>query len=122
MHDPHETHYHALKRIMCYIQGTIDHGLHLYPTTQLRLITYTDADWGGCLDTHRSPFGYYCFLGDNQICWQSKLHPTLSRSSAEAEYRGVANGVVEACWLRNLILELHCPFDRLLFFIMIITC
>ncbi|XP_021713486.1 uncharacterized protein LOC110681645 [Chenopodium quinoa] len=27
-------------------QGTIDHGLHLYPTVSHRLITYTDADWG----------------------------------------------------------------------------
>ncbi|GJV58267.1 ribonuclease H-like domain-containing protein [Tanacetum coccineum] len=33
--------------------------------------------------------------------------PTLSCSSAEAEYRGVANAVAETCWLRNLLLELH---------------
>ena len=44
MHDPRETHYNALKRILHYIQGTMDHGLHLYPTTQLRLITYINAD------------------------------------------------------------------------------
>ncbi|GJT74023.1 ribonuclease H-like domain-containing protein, partial [Tanacetum coccineum] len=30
---------------------------------------------------------------------------TLSRSSAEAEYRGVANVVAETCWLRNLLLQ-----------------
>ncbi|GJW44308.1 ribonuclease H-like domain-containing protein [Tanacetum coccineum] len=34
---------------------------------------------------------------------------TLSRSSAEAEYRGVANAVVKTCWLRNLLRELHTP-------------
>ncbi|GJS65146.1 ribonuclease H-like domain-containing protein [Tanacetum coccineum] len=34
---------------------------------------------------------------------------TLSRSSAEAEYRGVANAVAETCWLRNLLRELHTP-------------
>nr|GEY65239.1 ribonuclease H-like domain-containing protein [Tanacetum cinerariifolium] len=28
---------------------------------------------------------------------------TISRSSAEAEYRGVANAVAETCWLRNLL-------------------
>nr|GEV68588.1 putative reverse transcriptase, RNA-dependent DNA polymerase [Tanacetum cinerariifolium] len=37
----------------------------------------------------------------------SKRQPTLSRSSAKAEYRGVANAVTETCWLRNLLLELH---------------
>nr|GEZ32868.1 ribonuclease H-like domain-containing protein [Tanacetum cinerariifolium] len=34
---------------------------------------------------------------------------TLSRSSAEVEYRGVANAVAETCWLRNLLRELHTP-------------
>ncbi|XP_074293345.1 uncharacterized protein LOC141620346 [Silene latifolia] len=38
--------------------------------------------------------------------------PTVSRSSAEAEYRGVANAVAETCWLRNLLLELHVPILR----------
>ncbi|GKE10766.1 ribonuclease H-like domain-containing protein, partial [Tanacetum coccineum] len=32
---------------------------------------------------------------------------TLSHSSAEAEYQGVANAVAETCWLRNLLRELH---------------
>ncbi|GKF27403.1 ribonuclease H-like domain-containing protein [Tanacetum coccineum] len=35
----------------------------------------------------------------------------LSRSSAEAEYRGVANAVAETCWIRNLLRELHTPLS-----------
>nr|GEW20034.1 glucan endo-1,3-beta-glucosidase 12-like [Tanacetum cinerariifolium] len=35
----------------------------------------------------------------------------LSRSSAKAEYRGVANAVVETCWLRNLLIELYTPLS-----------
>ena len=35
----------------------------------------------------------------------------VSRSSAEAEYRAVANGMAEASWLRQL-LELHQPLRR----------
>ncbi|XP_021738358.1 uncharacterized protein LOC110704852 [Chenopodium quinoa] len=112
MHDPRVAHYDALKRILRYIQGTIDHGLHLYPSAPKNLITYTDADWGGCPDTLRSTSGYCCFLGDNLISWSSKRQPTLSKSSAEAEYRGVANVVSEACWLCNLLLELHCPLRQ----------
>ncbi|GJW75377.1 ribonuclease H-like domain-containing protein [Tanacetum coccineum] len=34
---------------------------------------------------------------------------TLSRSNAEAEYRGVANVLAETSWLRNLLRELHSP-------------
>lgn len=53
------------------------------------------------------------------ISWSSKRLNVVSRSSAEAEYRGVANTVakyrgvanteVETCWLRNLLRELHSP-------------
>ena len=112
MHDPRVEHVAALKRIVRYIQGTLDYGLHLYPSSCSTLISYTDADWGGCPDTRRSTSGYCVFLGDNLISWSAKRQPTLSRSSAEAEYRGVANVVSESCWLRNLLLELHCPVHK----------
>ncbi|GAA0163896.1 hypothetical protein LIER_39681 [Lithospermum erythrorhizon] len=46
---------------------------------------------------------------DNLISWSSKHQGTLSRSSVEAEYRGVANVVSKAWWLRNLLLEFHHP-------------
>jgi hypothetical protein len=36
----------------------------------------------------------------------------VSRSSAEAEYRGVANAAAECCWLRNLLHELHVRVDK----------
>jgi len=36
----------------------------------------------------------------------------LSRSSAEAEYRAVANAVAEVSWLRQLLAELHAPVSR----------
>ncbi|GJZ31404.1 ribonuclease H-like domain-containing protein [Tanacetum coccineum] len=47
------------------------------------------------------------FLNDDLSETSSKRQPTLSRSSAETEYRGVANAVAETCWLRNLLRELH---------------
>ena len=102
----------ALKRILRYIQGTLTYGLHLYPSSTSTLVSYTDADWGGCPDTRRSTSGYCVFLGDNLVSWSSKRQPTMSRSNAEAEYRGVANVVSESCWLRNLLLELHTPVDK----------
>ncbi|GJW39936.1 ribonuclease H-like domain-containing protein [Tanacetum coccineum] len=42
---------------------------------------------------------------------------TLSRSSVEAECRGVVNAVVETCWLRKLLRELHTslPFATLVY-------
>ncbi|KAL1308487.1 hypothetical protein AAHE18_17G109800 [Arachis hypogaea] len=54
----------------------------------------------GCPDTRRLISDYCIFLA------------TLSHSSAEVEYRGVANVVFESCWLQNLLLELHCPIQK----------
>ncbi|GJR74728.1 ribonuclease H-like domain-containing protein [Tanacetum coccineum] len=109
MHDPREPHLAALKRILRYVQGTLDLGLHLYASSTTSLVGYTDADWAGCPSTRRSTSGYCVFLGDNLLSWSAKRQHTLSRSSAEAEYRGVANVVAETAWLRNLLRELHSP-------------
>jgi hypothetical protein len=112
MHDPREPHLAALKRILRYVRGTLHLGLLLRPSSSTDLIVYTDADWAGCPDTRKSTSGYAVFLGDNLISWSSKRQNTVSRSSAEAEYRAVANGVAEATWLRQLLLELHASLRR----------
>nr|GEV07621.1 ribonuclease H-like domain-containing protein [Tanacetum cinerariifolium] len=81
MHDPREPHFSALKRILRYVQGTLDYGLQLFSSTTDSLIAYSDRQ------------------------------PTLSHSSVEAEYHGVANAVAETCWIRNLLRELHTPLS-----------
>ncbi|GJQ96400.1 ribonuclease H-like domain-containing protein [Tanacetum coccineum] len=45
MHDPREPHFSALKRILRYVQGTLDYGLQLFSSTTDSLIAYSDADW-----------------------------------------------------------------------------
>ena len=112
MHDPREPHLAALKRILRYVRGTLDLGLLLRPCAQSDLVVYSDADWAGCPDTRRSTSGYAVFLGDNLISWSSKQQHTVSRSSAEAEYRAVANAVAEVTWLRQLLSELHSPLHK----------
>ncbi|GKC76336.1 ribonuclease H-like domain-containing protein [Tanacetum coccineum] len=111
MHDPREPHFSALKRILRYVRGTLTSGLQLYSSMTSSLVAYSDADWAGCPTTRRSTSGYCVFLGNNLLSWSSKRQFTLSRSSAEAEYRGLANAVAETCWLRNLLRELHTPLS-----------
>ena len=63
MHDPREPHLTALKRLLRYLRGTVDYGLHLHRSSSAELVVYTDADWVGCPDTRRSTSGYAVFLG-----------------------------------------------------------
>ncbi|XP_021975452.1 uncharacterized mitochondrial protein AtMg00810-like [Helianthus annuus] len=95
MHASREPHFQFLKRILRYIKGTISQGLQISPSPSYKLTTYSDADWGGCPDSRRSTSGYCVYMGPNLISWSSKRQSTISRSSAEAEYRGVANTVAE---------------------------
>nr|GEX24088.1 ribonuclease H-like domain-containing protein [Tanacetum cinerariifolium] len=81
----------------------------LYRSLAGALYTYTDDDWAGCPVTRRSTSGYCMFLGDNLLSWYAKRQVTLSRSSAEVDYRGVANVVAETTWIRNLLCELYTP-------------
>ena len=109
MHAPREPHLNLVKRILRYVKGTMDFSLHLSRSSTTSLTAYSDADWAGCPDTRRSTFGYCIYLGDNLVSWSSKRQATVSRSSAEAEYRAVAHAVAECCWIRQLLGELHQP-------------
>ncbi|GKD60803.1 ribonuclease H-like domain-containing protein, partial [Tanacetum coccineum] len=93
MHDPREPYFTDLKHILRYVCGTIAFGLQLHASFTAQLTTYTDVDWAGCPVTRRSTSGYYVFLGENLLYWFAKRQATLSWSSAEAEYHGVANVV-----------------------------
>src|SRR4051812_28857804 len=112
MHDPREPHYNHVKRILRYLKGTLDHGLRINSSSPTSLTAYSDADWAGCPDTRRSTSGYCVYLSDNLVSWSSKRQVTVSRSSAEAEYRSVAHAVAESIWLRQLLAELHRPIER----------
>ncbi|GJW60622.1 ribonuclease H-like domain-containing protein, partial [Tanacetum coccineum] len=99
----------ALKRIVRYVCGTLDYGLQLYSSSTSSLIAYSDVEWAGCPTTRRSSLGYCVFLGNSLLSWSSKRQYTMSRSSVEAEYRGVANAVTGTFLLHNLLRDLHCP-------------
>nr|GEV60162.1 ribonuclease H-like domain-containing protein [Tanacetum cinerariifolium] len=91
MHDPQEPHFSTLKRILRYVRGTLDYGFQPFSSSTTDLAAYSDADWAGFPTTRRLTSGYCVFIGNNFLSWSSKHQPMLSRSSSEAEYRGVAN-------------------------------
>ncbi|XP_026380737.1 uncharacterized protein LOC113275425 [Papaver somniferum] len=109
MHAPTEFHWSLVKRILRYLKNTSTFGILLKPSssTQLSFSAYTDSDWAGSLDGRRSTSGYFIYLGGNIISWSARKQKTVSRSSTEAEYRGLAIATAEIMWIQSLLSELH---------------
>ncbi|KAL0433956.1 UNVERIFIED_CONTAM: hypothetical protein Slati_2729900 [Sesamum latifolium] len=77
-----------------------------------KLTAFCDADWAGCLDTRRSLTGFCIFLGDTPISWKMKKQATVSKSTAEAEYRSLASTVCEHTWISYLLQDFKVSFPR----------
>ncbi|RVW78573.1 Retrovirus-related Pol polyprotein from transposon TNT 1-94 [Vitis vinifera] len=107
MHNPGEQHMNAVMRILRYLKNAPGKGILFAKNVNHQSIeVYTDADWAGAVDDKRSTSGYFTFVGGNLVTWKSKKQNVVARSSAEAEFRGMALGLCEALWLRLLLQDL----------------
>lgn len=76
---PHEEHLVVVKRVLRYIAGTRDHGLHYVRRGELKLYGCSDAYLAGDIDGRKSTSGVTFFLGSNPITWQSSKHKVVAR-------------------------------------------
>ncbi|RVX06283.1 Retrovirus-related Pol polyprotein from transposon TNT 1-94 [Vitis vinifera] len=106
MHSPTEEHMEAVYRILIYLKMTPGKGLFFRKTENRDTEVYSDADWAGNIIDRRSTSGYCSFVWGNLVTWRSKKQSVVARSSAEAEYRALAQGICEGIWIKRVLSEL----------------
>jgi hypothetical protein len=84
MQTPHEIHWKVAKMILCYVFGTVQFGIHYSLGGTPLLVGFTDLDWVGDPDDHKSTAGYVFSLGLGPVTRACKKQHAISISSAEA--------------------------------------
>ena len=111
MHCPREVHLQATYRILHYLKGTPGRGILYKRNGNTILEAYTDADYAGSITDRRSTSGYCTFLGGNLVTWKSKKQDVVARSSAEAEFWDMAQGICELLWLKIILEDSKIKWD-----------
>ncbi|KAK6124979.1 hypothetical protein DH2020_041253 [Rehmannia glutinosa] len=107
INDPYSAHWDAAIHVLRYLKGTPSKGLFYAAHNSYDFEAFCDADWAACPDSRRSLTGYCVFFGGALVSWKTKKQVTVSKSSAEAEYRSMSQTVCELLWLSYLATDLH---------------
>lgn len=84
MHALTTVHLIIVSRILRYVKGTFNTGLHFTSNTILDLCTFSNVDWAGYPTTRKSTIGYSTLFRKNLISWCAKkiaYHLTIKHQS-----------------------------------------
>ena len=95
----------ALVRVLIYLRDTTERGIQ-FTGSDFELSAYSDADWGGDLDSRRSTTGYVVYAAGEPIAWQSKLQSTVAVSTMKAEYMAACSAIQELVWIKGVLGEI----------------
>ena len=109
MHSPTKRHMNAVFHVLRYLKGTPGKSLMFKMTKDRGIEGFFDADWAGSLEDNKSTTSYCTKVWGNVVTWRSKKQSVVARSSAEAEFWAIAQGICEVIWLERLMEDLRIP-------------
>lgn len=111
--NPGPEHWKALKHLLRYVQGTLEHKLTFCDDLHgdEPFVTYTDSSHADDVDNGRSTAGYVTMMAGAAVGWSSKLQTILALSTCEAEFVGAVEAGKEIAWMRNILTEFGYAFN-----------
>ncbi|MBW0502783.1 hypothetical protein O181_042498 [Austropuccinia psidii MF-1] len=82
-------HWKAFNHVLKYLKVTQETGLHYFRSNKKGFKAFSDADWGNSRISRRSVTQYLACLHNNLVIWKTKKQPSVSISTAEAEYKAL---------------------------------
>ncbi|KAE8692104.1 hypothetical protein F3Y22_tig00110860pilonHSYRG00117 [Hibiscus syriacus] len=91
-----------------YLRGILETGIWFSTQAQKLVVlnAFSNSDWGGDTDDRRSISGYCVYNGNHLLAWSSKKQHTISRSTAEADYKSLAYVTSEVVWIKVVLYEM----------------
>ncbi|MBW0532418.1 hypothetical protein O181_072133 [Austropuccinia psidii MF-1] len=97
----------AFMDVLRYLRGTSSMCISYKRGIIHEAVAYSDADWGNCRVTRRSVSGHLILFNEGLVIWKTKKQPTVSLSSAEAEYKLLCNLASEVLWFQQFCEEVE---------------
>ncbi|GKB87312.1 hypothetical protein Tco_0959584 [Tanacetum coccineum] len=114
--NPMEKHLKEVKRIFCYLRGTVNTGLWYTKDSGFKLTGFSDADYARCKDTFKSTFGGAQFLGKNLVSLSSKKQDCTALLTTEAEYVSLSTCCAHVLWMWTQLMDYGLHFNKILIY------
>jgi hypothetical protein len=113
--NPGPKHWAAVKHLLHYLKGTLEHKLHYSGDLGLDMFTtYCNTSHSNCCkDTEHSTGGYVTIMAGGVIGWSSKLQGIVTFSTTEAEFIAAVKAGKEITWMHNILCKFGYTIDQL---------
>ncbi|GKU89172.1 hypothetical protein SLEP1_g3343 [Rubroshorea leprosula] len=117
LHAPFDVHMQAAKCILCYLRGSVFHGLLLRRQLLSPFHAFSDSDWAGDKDTLQSTTGFLVFLAtaSSKVIWVCNIlrelgHPVSSPPAIYCDNIGathLSSNPVMHTRMKHIAIDLH---------------